>query len=265
MDINRFVNVVKSFADKPINVDYEGGSLVGEVHNSIFEVQFEDRHGALWCIEEGTEYPAGKWIVERLGKFDILARRILDHIPEDPMFIPIEGNVVDVLENDPQEGGEPTDNALESVQSLVGSKLAGMTKVVYLTSDAGEGKTSLIDQLSRVQAKKYLNGEAQWLMLPVRLGGRPLTRLDDVIVGTLSNRLRFLYYYFGSVVELVKLNALVLALDGFEEMFIETRAGDAVSSLGNLVTQLDSKGRLLVAARSAYYSYRDFEAQAKLF
>lgn len=265
MDIDRFVSVVKSFADKPINVDYDSGKLLAEVQNDIFEVEFEDRHGALWCVENDTEYPAGKWIIKRLGRFDLLARRILDHIPEDPLFIPVQGEVMDVLENDPDEGGEHTDNALDSVRGLMGSRLAGMTKVVYLTSDAGEGKTSLIDQLSRRQAERYLSGDADWLMLPVKLGGRPFIRLDDVIVGTLSNRLRFLYYYFDSVIELVKLNALVLALDGFEEMFIETRAGDAVSSLGNLVTQLDSKGRLLVAARSAYYRYRDFEAHAKLF
>lgn len=265
MDIERFVDVVKAFADKPINVDYDSGKLIAEVQNDIFEVEFEDRHGALWCIENSNEYPAGKWIIKRLGRFDLLARRILDHIPEDPLFIPVQGEVMDVLENDPDEGGEDTDNALDAVQELMGSKLAGMTKVVYLTSDAGEGKTSLIDQLSRLQAERYLKGDVDWLMLPVKLGGRPFIRLDDVIVGTLSNRLRFLYYYFDSVIELVKLNALVLALDGFEEMFIETRAGDAVSSLGNLVTQLDSKGRLLVAARSAYYRYRDFEAHAKLF
>jgi hypothetical protein len=265
MDTSEFASAVEAFADKPLDVDYDRGTLVAEVHDEIFELSLHERYGSLFCVEDGVEFSAGKWLIERLGRFELLAQRILDHIPEDPLFVRVEADMVDVLEEDPDADSAHTNDALNSLRELVGSELAGITKVAYLTSEAGEGKTSLIEQLARLQAQRYLDGEDGWLLLPIQLGGRPFIRLDDIIVGTLSNRLRFLYYYRESVVELVKLNALVLALDGFEEMFVQTNTGEAVSSLGNLVSDLDSRGRLLVAARSAYYNYRDFEAQAKLF
>jgi hypothetical protein len=265
MNYDELVRAVKSFADRPKDVSVDSGSIIAEIHDEIFEVKLKKRHGNLICEEKGKEYTAWEWMIERLGRFEQLANRIIDYVPKDDLFIPVEGDVVDVLDEHPDEEGEHTENAVSSVLDLMGSELIGSTKVVYLTSDAGEGKTSLINHISRIQAQSYLDGETDWLMLPVRLAGRPLIRLDDVVIGTLSNRLRFPYYYFESVIELVRQKAIVIALDGFEEMFIETRTGDAVTSLGNLVTQLNSQGRLLVAARSAYYNYRDFEAHAKLF
>lgn len=266
MNVSEFRSAVEAFADKPKDILYEPGEpLVAEIQNEIFEVSLTIRHGVLYCIENEREYVAGRWIIERLGRFELLAERILNYIPEDPLFVRVEADVVDVLEKDPDADSAYTEDALRSLHELIGDDLAGMTKVTYLTSEAGEGKTSLIEQLSRLQAKRYLDGEDSWLLLPIQLGGRPFIRLDDIIVGTLSNRFRFLYYYRESVIELVRLNALVLALDGFEEMFVETGSGEAVSSLGNLVSELESSGRLLVAARSAYYDYRDFEAQARLF
>ena len=90
-------------------------------------------------------------------------------------------------------------------------------------------------------------------------------RLDDLVIGSVVNRLRFPYYYYDSIIELMKIGSLVLALDGFEEMFVETQTGDAVSSLGRLVSKLESEGKLLIAARKAYYHYKDSRAQTKLF
>jgi len=264
MQSEDLLSTIKSFADKPDNVKYEGGAITGEVHDEIFEVLLKKERGILYCVEDGKEYTAWEWVTERLGRFELLARRILDYIPKDDLIIPVEAEVLNVLDKDPEEKRVHTEDAMYSVKNLLDDPL-DVTKVVYLTSDAGEGKTSIIDQLTRVQAELYLEGETDWLMLPVKLGGRPFIRLDDVIIGTLSNRLRFPYYFYESVIELVKQDALVPALDGFEEVFFEAKAGDAVSSLGNLVNELDSSGNLLVAARTAYYEYRDFESQAKLF
>jgi hypothetical protein len=243
----------------------DGGTITAEVRDDLFEVHVKTRRGNLYCVEKGQEYTAWDWLTKRLGRFELLARRIQEYIPEDKAAVPIRAEVHDVIGESPEQEETITNDAQQSVKELLDSDLAGTTKVVYLTADAGEGKTNLIEQLSRRQAERYLAGQADWLMLPVNLGGRPFNRLDDVIVGTLTNRLRFLYYYYDSVIELVRQNALVLALDGFEEMFIDTGAGDAVSSLGKLVSQLDSKGKILIAARSAFYKYRNFEAHAKLF
>ena len=140
-----------------------------------------------------------------------------------------------------------------------------MTSVVYLTSDAGEGKTSLIDYLAVKQAEAFRAKQSDWLLVPIPLGGRPFLRFDDVVVSALVNRLRFQLLYYDAFLELVRLGVLVPAFDGFEEMIVERSSAEAISALGNLVGRLRSAGTCLVAARKAYFDYPSFGSQARLF
>jgi hypothetical protein len=78
------------------------------------------------------------------------------------------------------------------------------------------------------------------------------------------NQLRFQRLYYDAFLELVRMGVIVPALDGFEEVFVETSDGDAVSSLGSLIRQMGGDGTLLIAARKAYFEYRRLETQAKL-
>jgi uncharacterized protein YjbI with pentapeptide repeats len=102
-------------------------------------------------------------------------------------------------------------------------------------------------------------------MLPIPLGGRTFLRFDDVVVGALVNRYRFPFLYYEAFLELVKLGVIIPAFDGFEEMFIQSSSGEALSALGNLMSSLDSSGSVLIAARKAYFEYKSFATQAKLF
>ena len=70
------------------------------------------------------------------------------------------------------------------------------------------------------------------------------------------NQLRFQRLYFDAFIELVRMGVLVPALDGFEEIFVETSEGDAVSSLGMLIRQMHGEGTPLIAARRAYFEFR---------
>jgi hypothetical protein len=78
------------------------------------------------------------------------------------------------------------------------------------------------------------------------------------------NQLRFQRLYFDSFVELVRMGVLIPALDGFEEVFVETDEGDAVSSLGGLIRQFGGDGSLLIAARKAYFEFNRLKTQARL-
>ena len=122
-----------------------------------------------------------------------------------------------------------------------------------------------MNHVAREQAKRFKAGKATWLLLPISLGGRPFLRFDDVVVGELVNRLRFQHLYYDAFLELTKLGVLVPAFDGFEEMFIESSSGEAVSALGNLVQHLQSSGSVLIAARKAYFEFHNFRTQARLF
>jgi hypothetical protein len=97
----------------------------------------------------------------------------------------------------------------------------------------------------------------------VKLTGS-LSRLLDIVVASLVNNLRFQRLYFEAFVHLVRMGVLVPALDGFEEIFVETSEADAISSLGNLISHLQGDGSLVIAARKAYFEFRSLRAQARL-
>jgi hypothetical protein len=269
MDYTTFRRVLTSFADSPIDVSLSSDKkMLVQVRDEVIEVEFRrapDSDGIV-CIEGGSPIPASRWIAERLGRLPTLARRILEYIPEDNARIAVGASTLDTLEASPEDKSETTNDALTSLcQLLDSSQERFSTTIIYLTSEAGEGKTNLIDALAREQAKRYIEKQSSWILLPVALGGRPFIRLDDVVVGALSNRFRFPFYYYESVIELVRMGKLVLALDGFEEMFVETSAGDAISSVGNLVSSMQSEGRLLIAARTAFFKFKDLDTQSNLF
>lgn len=263
MDRNTFVRVVQSFADQPCDVDDAKGELTAVIRGEVYTVTYLNRGGDPICRENGVECTPGQWITRRLAQLDTLAQRIIDYIKPDKRLIPVEADFTDTIERNPTDQPVTVPDALETMRAAIEDKVAGLTHVIYLTADAGEGKTSLIEALARKQAELYLAKQPVRLLLPISLGGQALIRMDDIIVGTLSNRLRFPYYYIQSVLELVKLDLIVLALDGFEEMFLETQSG-GVSSLGTLVGELGSSGRVICSARTAYYHYNSMDAQARL-
>lgn len=161
--------------------------------------------------------------------------------------------------------GEWKTDIVAAMADALGTKIPGSTSVWYLTSDAGEGKTSLINHLAVEQARAYKQKKTDWLLVPIPLGGRTFLRFDDVVVAALANRLRFQLLYYDAFLELVRLGVIVPAFDGFEEMIIEGSSGEAVSALGQLVNNLDSAGAVLVAARKAYFEYLSLRSQARLF
>ena len=133
-----------------------------------------------------------------------------------------------------------TDSREELINQL-GDYPVDMTLIYFLTSDAGEGKTSLIEKISVDQAKAFKKKKAYTLILPVPLGGRPFLRFDDAIIASLSNRFRFPFLYYDSFLELVKMGAIIPAFDGYEEMLSQSESGEAISAIGDLVDQLSSQ------------------------
>ena len=263
MDIDAFRSLLERFLDSPSSLYIRKGVLTAEIHADMVEVRLHQGADGLLVEENGIKTPALKWIVHRVARLPILADRLLAHIDSDPNYIAPIGEVTEHIEEaaDVPTRVEDVPNALAV---LLGSRPAGAASVVYLTSDAGEGKTTLIHRLAREQAKKYQARTTDWLLVPIELGGRPFLRFDEVIVGTLLNRLKFQFIYYDAFIELVRLGVIVPALDGFEEMFVEGVAGDAVSALGNLMQVMSSSGTVLIAARKAYFEYSNLRAQATL-
>jgi hypothetical protein len=265
MEIQTFHRIAKTFADGGYDVVRDQVSLIAR--DEAIEVRLQMRNGELFAIENEVATSAARWLCNRLARLNLLAERIEQYCPIDPHFISPSADALLCPEHPNFQGDVevPLPDATTELTSLLDWEPAGTTSVVYLTSDGGEGKTTLTNALAAKQARAFRNGDSSWLVLPVELGGRPFLRLDEVSIGTLVNKLRFSYLYFDSLMELCRLGFIVIAIDGFEEMFIQDPSGDATSSLGRLLEGLDSSGRVLISARKAFFEFNSLADQTRLF
>jgi hypothetical protein len=263
MDYGRLKEVLSAFADDPTALHFERGNVMIQIQNEVIHARLHQRDGLIYVEEEGVEQVAEKWIASRIAQLGNLAYSITQMIPSCESFITSPAHLLDQLEFANSDTPVEVPDALACLKRTLERRAAGMCSVLYLTSDAGEGKTTLINQLALEQAERYRDRTSDWLLVPIGLGGSPFLRLDNVIAAALLNQLRFRRLYFEAFIQLVRLGFIVLALDGFEEVFVET-AGDAVSSLGTLIGELKGEGTLLVAARTAYFDFRRLDRQARL-
>lgn len=265
MNTPEFKRLLKIFADHPDDVDLSKNEAVVQVQNQVIAFKAFNREGSMWVEEGGVSSSAESWIAERIANLPLLAQRIIDYTDDADIFVTPTGYYIDQIENNPNDEERYIADALQQLESSVSYGAGFASLVVYLTAEAGEGKTTLINRLAKQQASQYLAKKTRRLIVPVQLGGRSFLRLDDMIIGSVANNYKFRGLYIDSFLELVKYGFVVPAFDGFEEMFVVGSSGEAVSSLGNLLANLNSMGLLIVSARTAYFEIRDFESQARLF
>jgi hypothetical protein len=126
------------------------------------------------------------------------------------------------------------------------------TNVLFLTADAGVGKTSLLRAAVLRQAQQYLSGRVTRVMLYVDAQGKALARLDDALAVSLQDlRSKFTYHTLAS---LVRLGLVVPVVDGFDEL-IGRKGGtdDAFQSLSGFLDRLSGHGMIVASARDVYY------------
>jgi hypothetical protein len=264
MDLATLKDVLAAFADDRADLIVDRSHLLVQIQGEVISATITIREGTLYVTEDGQTQSASRWVADRVAQLPLVAERIASIFRENPRLVRPRGLLLDQLDEAPQEQPRPVDDALAEASKVLSRRPAGMCYVLYLTSDAGEGKTTLINALAHQQAAAYKNRNADWLLLPFSLGGNPFLRLDDVIAAGLLNQLRIRRFYLEGFLRLVRLGYIVPALDGFEEVFVET-SGDAVSSLGNLISKLQGEGTLLIAARKAYFEFKRLDRQARLF
>src|SRR6185312_12820482 len=200
MDVATFSRILTSFADKPADVNLARGVVILQVHDEVLEAKLTTREGILWVDEGSGEEIAQRWIVRRLAKIPQLADRIWTLIPPEPSFVHPAGSLLDQIEAVDSDEPVSVADALGSARDILARRPGGTSTVLYLTSDAGEGKTTTIAHLARHQAELYKRKKTDWLLVPISLAGRPFLRLDDIIVSALVNRLRFPMMYYESFI-----------------------------------------------------------------
>lgn len=263
MNSENFIKIISTFADNPLNVQYTKGEFIAEIRGEVISAQLRVINDNLFVFENSEKTEAKLWIKNRIAELPLLAERIIDYIPYCENFVDSSGRF---LGNDNiKDEGDDVDSCINTLTQKLQTDIPDVTNVMYLTSDAGDGKTTIINQLAVNQAKKFKKRESNWLLVPIPLGGRPFLRFDDIVVASLVNTLRFRYLYYESFIELIKLGLIVPAFDGFEEMFMQSSTGEALTATGELINRLDSRGSILIAARKAYFDYKSFSIQAKLY
>lgn len=265
MNINDFKRALVAFADDVADIDIGRGRVVLHIRDELIDVGVQEVSGDLFVIENGERSRAFDWLIQRIAKLPLLADRILANVRPQEHFITPSGQLRDQLGARPQDIDIPVADIAGAVSEVLSRGTPDTSTVLYVTSDAGEGKTTLINELARRQAERYRAKQSSWLLVPISLGGRSFLTFDDVVVAELVNRLRFQLLYYQAFLELVRLRVIVPAFDGFEEMFVEGSSGEALSALGNLMHDLESSGTVLIAARKAYFEYQNIGTQAKLF
>lgn len=273
MDINDFRRILTAFADEPSDVDIRSGKVIAQVRDEVIDAAItyssgEDRQ--LRIVENEQEYAARTWLINRVARLPQLADRIISTSnataktnAKSPFIVPsgfVSPDLSSVSQSD-----KPVPDVVQTMLDNASNQLPGATSVLYLTSDAGEGKTTVINRAAFLQAERYKQKQTHTLIVPISLSGRAFLTFDDAVIAALVNKLRFNYLYFDAFIELVKMGAIVPAFDGYEEMLVEGSKGEAVSALGNLVQRLDSCGTVFIAARKAFFEYLSFRTQARLF
>lgn len=271
MDISQFKTILSSFADEPADVDIRPGRVVAQLRGELIDVRvsYKDDDASSILVNENDDLmPARHWIINRIARLPQLADRILaspvSQRFESPqsVFVSPKGKMTRDIADEILEDQEV--EARAALLRVASSPVPGATSVFYLTSDAGEGKTTLIAKVAQEQARRFKVREVSSLIVPIPLGGKSFLTFDDAVIAALVNKLRFPYLYFDAFINLVKMGLIVPAFDGYEEMLVEGDKGEAVSSLGGLVQSLDSSGTIILSARKAFFEYVSFKTQAKL-
>jgi len=265
MQIKDFRAIVETFADPGTEILFDKKQVIIQVNDDLIEANISADSGDVYVDEGAGNEPASKWIVNRLARLPLLASRLSNSVVPTEYFVTPSAKLLPTLEIGPEEKIVTTDDALEITLKTLNERSPLETMVLYLTSDAGEGKTSLINELARRQAKYFSDKKSDWLLLPIPLGGRHFLRFDDITIGALQNRYRFPFLYYNSFLALVKMGVIIPAFDGFEEMFVESSSGEALSAMGILVGSLESQGGMVVAARKAYFEFENLRTQERLF
>ena len=142
MNINDFKGAMMAFTDDLDDIDLEYGQLVVQIRDEVIEAKVTDSEGDIFVEEHGARERAFDWLVKRVAKIPQLADRILAHVSAEPHFVTPAGKILDRLGDDVDDVERPVDDVPRAVIQLLSEKPAGTSTVLYVTSDAGEGKNN---------------------------------------------------------------------------------------------------------------------------
>ena len=252
---------IEAFADDVSDVitDRKNASFLFTKNGEDYVIKVIKKDNIIKNVEfQGNIIPYKKFLSKHLAKLDSFAERIL--IKRKGVTAFINGPAkLNLTEND-----DENNRALELLQKECSIKDQFSTKIIFITADAGHGKTALLREFQSIKAKKYLDGKSEQLFWHIDLQGRQLLRLSEAFMGDLGE-LRVTGLWMQSIIRLMKHGLLVIGIDGFDELAAEQGTNDALGSLALLVNSLNNTGIIVAASRRTFFDTEDYLKKTRLF
>lgn len=258
-DMQLYVQDLAAFADddEEVLVEPDGSFAFLRGDDIITGRLVTDPNGAVEVITGDDRLPYRNFLTHRVARLDILAERILAKRQIEPNFVDGPARL------DAAGGAESTGRGLGLLRSQCMDLSPFATRIVFVTADAGHGKTVLLKQLQHDQAAAFRKGRSDFLVWHVDLQGRQLVRLSEALMGDLAE-LRVPGLWMPAVLRLMRRRAIVLAIDGFDELAAEQGSTDALGALAMLVRDLEGQGVVIAASRRTFFDTEDYMVRAGL-
>lgn len=244
--------------DEDVVVDPNGQCLFVRGGEEISFTLVTDAENRLFAEFDGTRSPYRDFVAHQLARLEVLAERITTKRHPLPAYVDSQGKL-EAPAADSRNG-----SALQLLHDECSSHAAFVSRVLFVTADAGQGKTALLRQFQHDQAQRFLSGSSGFVFWHIDLQGRQLLRLSEALMGDLGD-LRVPGLWMPSVIRLLRHRALVLAIDGFDELAAEQGGSDALGALALLVQQMGDRGTIVAASRRTFFDTDDYISRARLF
>ena len=253
-EYQKYLNEILTFADDTNDVVKDSqGNIIFNRLNQLMSIKLKKSDKGILVEYNNALLPYRTFMAKYLAIMDIMARHIIDKDPQiDEMYY------VDGQASLTTDEGRIEKTALKLLDFECNRDVFIGSKICFVTANAGHGKTLLLRQYQRNQAKKYIKGESDYLFLHIDLHGHDLRKLDAVIMYELAGVLRMPGLYTNSIITLMRNGLLILGVDGFDELAVETGGEKAIGSFNNLVRDLDSQGVLVAASRRTFFNAQDY-------
>jgi hypothetical protein len=259
MTFDEFRADIAAFADDENDVLVERGGqvLFRRNGNDIAARLCEDVSGSFTVDIDGVIFPYRRFIADYLAGMPMFAERLFNRRTGVDAFVDGPAKLESVY------NGTKQATALTLLDEECRTQSPFASRLIFVTADAGFGKTALLREYQMNCALKYLDQQSSFLFWHVDLQGRQLLRLSEALLGDLGD-LRISGIYMSGIVRLLRHRLLVIGIDGFDELAAEQGSTDALGALALIVKQMKDQGTLVASSRRTFFDTEDYLKRTKL-
>lgn len=254
--MNQFDEVAADFAafadeESDAALDSDGNFILRRNGIELSGTLRQHPDGQLMVDVDGTSIPYLRYLTHNLARLDVLAQRLVERRMPVQGFVNAEATLQKAADDFTRSDG------LQLLNDRCANLSPFSSRVLFITADAGHGKTALLREHQFNQANRFIKGDSHYLFWHLDLQGRQLLRLSEALMGDLAD-LRLSGLWMPAVIRLMRRGALVVGVDGFDELAAEQGGADALGALASLVSQLGGTGAVVAASRRTFFDTDDY-------